>query len=298
MNSVFNMAMTYTFVILDPADPAGPFLHEETDVTSGASITQFEVPSTLVLDEDTEYTWYAYATDTLLVDGPESEHVTFLVSETNSAPPASDPLTPNDGAIFVLGATPLLEGVAVADPDGDEVEYWFEIADDSFRNSHRIEDWCSGLIRVDAQQVDRCGDLLLRLLAETRKVAQLLLGNGGSKTIDLDDADVFLECKYGFGSQPGDLEKIKHRGRKSVLQPSDLADRSVLDILEDLASSAVTDPFDRLQLVEGEVRNIHRRSVDRVDRLLIGTSAKRLGLTVLQLGVRDKLAQCSDDRFI
>ncbi|MDP2341469.1 MAG: PKD domain-containing protein [Deltaproteobacteria bacterium] len=118
------LPLAYTFVVLDEA---GREIGRIDDVVAGAAVTAVVFDGGL-LTEGARFQWFAFANDGI-VDGAESERGSFVVDGENSAPPIAEPLSPADGASFLVGALPTLEARAVSDDDGDDVGYVFAIKD-------------------------------------------------------------------------------------------------------------------------------------------------------------------------
>jgi len=123
--------LTYTFVIEDDTGEVGRI----ENVASGETTTSVTVPTTLVLEEETNYTWFAFAEDGLRnlagtadIQGVNSTDATFLVNAVNAAPGAPNALSPANTASFLDGTIVTLEARASVDPDGDALTYTFELA--------------------------------------------------------------------------------------------------------------------------------------------------------------------------
>ena len=119
------LPLTYTFTVFDSADAEVLVI---SDVAEGGTTTTAVVPTALT--EGGSFTWSAFANDGL-VDGTVSVRGSFTVNAENAAPGAPNALTPVDGAAFSEGSVVGLEVSAVLDPDGDDVDYTFEIATDA-----------------------------------------------------------------------------------------------------------------------------------------------------------------------
>jgi MYXO-CTERM domain-containing protein len=126
--------LTYTFVILD-SDGAEVVRIE--DIEEGESTTSAVVPAGELAEQE-KYTWFAFAEDgfrtlddTADIEGEPSESGTFTVDAVNSAPGAPAPVSPANGSSFLEGTLVNLEARAVADADGDDVTYQFQVARDA-----------------------------------------------------------------------------------------------------------------------------------------------------------------------
>jgi subtilase family serine protease/flagellar hook assembly protein FlgD len=93
------------------------------DVAEGLGLTTWTVP--LALEENASYCWSARASDGVNLS-PWSAPAAFQVDSVNESPSAPLPLSPVDGH-DVATLTPTLVLANATDPEGDPVQYRFEI---------------------------------------------------------------------------------------------------------------------------------------------------------------------------
>jgi len=116
--------LTYYFELDTVATFDGATKQVSPALTEGASTTSWEVTG---LAEDTTYYWRAKASDGLI----DSNWVvaSFTVNAANAAPGTPTIANPGDGA-WVATPQPVLSVNPVVDPDGDAVQYRFELYSD------------------------------------------------------------------------------------------------------------------------------------------------------------------------
>ncbi len=115
-----NASLLYEFEL----DTVNTFDGPERQSSGLVSALSFEVSE---LEEDALYYWRARASDGFA----QSEWVqaSFRVNATNLAPPMPTVANPGDGA-WVATVLPTLSVNPIADPDGDDINYQFEIYSD------------------------------------------------------------------------------------------------------------------------------------------------------------------------
>ena len=116
-------SLTYEFELYAEADLQDLVASVET-LAEGDEMTQWTLEG---LDDNRSHWWRARAADPY-VAGPWSDPVRFLVDLENEAPGVPSPVAPTGSADT---ATPTFTVDAVRDPEGDPVEYQFQVFGDA-----------------------------------------------------------------------------------------------------------------------------------------------------------------------
>ena len=125
--------LTYTFAVYGDA-ALTTLVTDVTGVSEDATgSTTWKVD--VALSENTPYWWRAHASDPF-ADGPWSVTESFVVNETNEAPTAPTPASPQDGEL-VASLTPTVQFGPSTDADGDALTYTIEVwTDDALTALH------------------------------------------------------------------------------------------------------------------------------------------------------------------
>jgi hypothetical protein len=117
--------LSYSFELDTVSSFDSADLQVSSDITEGTDTTELTLSE---LAEDTTYYWRVKANDGL-VDS-EWTHASFFVNTANEAPSAPTISNPGNQS-WVAGLLPTLQINAATDPDGDTLEYRFELFSES-----------------------------------------------------------------------------------------------------------------------------------------------------------------------